>query len=107
MLQDGTKPLGYRRVSDLLVEVANSGLAQSQTISSGRRGYGTQYRLMIPPEMVGNAVSKEWWAAIEKSKAIHDASEQLSKDLGSMSRSAFGRSLGRQRKNQWDSYIGL
>lgn len=44
MMQKGTKPLGYRRVGELLTEMENTGLAVSQTHSKGRHGYGTQYK---------------------------------------------------------------
>jgi hypothetical protein len=42
--------LSHRRVSDLLAELENSGLAVSRTSWQGRHGYGRQYRLMVPPE---------------------------------------------------------
>lgn len=56
ILRDRTKeakPLTYRCVSELLVELQNIGIAISQTASKGRHGYGTQYRLTISPEAVG------------------------------------------------------
>lgn len=44
-LREGIKPLGYRRVAELLVELENLGLAASRAGSKGRRGYGRDYRL--------------------------------------------------------------
>jgi hypothetical protein len=37
--------LSHRRVSDLLAELENSGLAVSRTSWQSRHGYGRQYRL--------------------------------------------------------------
>src|SRR5437588_5887819 len=42
VVPDGTKPLSYRRVSELLTELENTGLVDSQTHSKGRHGYGSQ-----------------------------------------------------------------
>jgi archaeal cell division control protein 6 len=42
--------LSHRRVSDLLAELENSGLAVSRTSWQSRHGYGRQYRLTVPPE---------------------------------------------------------
>lgn len=72
MMQKDTKPLSYRRIVDLLVELKNSGLVNSQTISKGRHGYGTQYRLRFSPEMIGPLVSEEWWKATLESKRKHE-----------------------------------
>jgi len=55
IISKDTKPLSYRRVSELLTELENTGLAVSQTSSKGRHGYGTQYKLTVSPEMVGKA----------------------------------------------------
>lgn len=86
LVQKGTRPLTYRRVSELLTELENTGLAVSQTSSKGRLGYGTQYRLTISPEIVGRAVSKEWWDSVVASKKVADGLEELGKSLQGMSR---------------------
>ncbi len=68
ILSKDEKPLGYRRISEILVDLANTGIALSNTSSKGRGGYGTQYKLTVSPEMVGNTCFAEWWAGIEKRK---------------------------------------
>jgi cell division control protein 6 len=50
--KDG-KQLTYRRFSELLTELENMGLVVSHTSSKGRHGYGTQYKLVVSPEIVG------------------------------------------------------
>ena len=73
-----TKPLSYRRVTDLLVELKNSGLLISKTQSRGRGGYGTEYRLCFSPYRVGQLVDKEWWNdRVRKIQRIDDAEKLL------------------------------
>ena len=55
ILSRDTKPLTYRRIAELLTELENMGLVTSHTSSKGRQGYGTQYKLVVPPEVVGKA----------------------------------------------------
>lgn len=89
LVQEGTRPLTYRRVSELLTELENTGLAVSQTSSKGRHGYGTQYRLTVSPDIVGRAVSEEWWDGVVASRKVTDGLEQLKKSFGMSRRSRF------------------
>jgi cell division control protein 6 len=57
----GQRPVSYRRFSELLKDLENAGLFASDTGSKGRKGYKTEFRLLILPEIVGTAVDKEWW----------------------------------------------
>ena len=50
-LEGKSKLLSYRRVSELLREIKQAGFLTSKTGSSGRHGFGSQYRLTISPEM--------------------------------------------------------
>jgi cell division control protein 6 len=86
LVQKEMRPLTYRRVSELLTELENTGLAVSQTSSKGRHGYGTQYRLTVSPDIVGRAVSKEWWDGVVASKKAADSLEELQKTFHGMSR---------------------
>jgi len=52
--------LTYRRISDLLNELEQAGLAASSARSQGRHGFGKQYRLSIPPEAIGLADPKQF-----------------------------------------------
>ena len=54
-------PLTYRRFSELLKDLENTGLLNSDTRSRGQKGYKTEYILLVMPEIVGNAINKEWW----------------------------------------------
>jgi len=56
-----TYPVSYRRFSELLTDLENSGLLDSQTGSSGRKGYNSKYRLLVQPEIVGHAIDEKYW----------------------------------------------
>jgi cell division control protein 6 len=60
-----TIPLSYRRVSDRLIELKNSGLVDGLTQSQGRAGNTSKYRLTERPEVIGKAISENWWANVE------------------------------------------
>ena len=89
-LQKETKPLSYRRIVDLLVELENTGLVTSRTISRGRGGYGTEYKLKFSPDMVGPLVDKKWWEdAVENKKhseKMDNMMKVFEKPWGSQSR---------------------
>lgn len=54
-------PLKYRRISDLLVELENTGILVSRAYSRGRNGYGKEYKLKMDPSLIGPSVNQEWW----------------------------------------------
>src|SRR5919112_1105375 len=72
ILQDGVKPLTYRRIAELLTELENMGLVISHTSSKGRHGYGTQYKLVVPPEIIGKVCFPDWWSNLVKLQIQHD-----------------------------------
>jgi cell division control protein 6 len=75
ILEGGTtKPLTYRRIAELLTELENMGLVISHTSSKGRHGYGTQYKLVVPPEAIGKVCFPDWWSDLVQRKIQHDKS---------------------------------
>ena len=100
-----SKPLGYRRVSELLTELENTGLVISQTSSHRRHGYGTQYKLVVSPEMVGKAVSSEWRAGLVKQKIAHEGTTELSDAFAT--KSPLSHNLKKMAQKSWDQYVGL
>lgn len=77
----GVKLLGYRRVSELLVELENCGVAESKKSLNGRHGNGVQYRLTYPAELVGKACLPELWRdKVESKKGIRP--ENYEDDFG-------------------------
>jgi len=80
------KPLSYRRVSDLLVELENSGLVVSRAYSRGRNGYGKEYKLTVSPDLVGPAVDKKFYDSLVKDKVIMDKTKEIQKEMKSLGR---------------------
>ena len=74
ILKEGTKPLTYRRIAELLTELENMGFVTSHTNSKGRHGYGTQYKLVVPPEAIGKVCFPDWWSDLVQKKIQHDNS---------------------------------
>jgi len=64
------KGLSYRRISDILSELTQGGILHSNTRSSGRHGYGTQYELRIPPDMILK-IYKELFEKLQEDKKRH------------------------------------
>lgn len=115
------KPLTYRRVSELLGELVNAGLAVSATQSRGRHlGYGTRYRLTVSPELIGSTCFPDWWKGIAEMKRRHEKELQESRQrrfetaMGqalqdpyySVPRILTLRSLEEQEKTRWKEFVG-
>ncbi|MCZ6581638.1 MAG: hypothetical protein O6761_00480, partial [Thaumarchaeota archaeon] len=92
LLSKEQKALSYRRIVDLIVEIENSGLVDSKTISKGRRGYGNEYKLKLSPNLVGPHVSEKWWKSVMERKTIQDKADQSLPTLGN---SSYAKSLKR------------
>jgi cell division control protein 6 len=96
----------------------NTGLTVSHTASKGRQGYGTQYKLTLSPEIVGNACFPDFWKKIEENKKRHELDLEQRKSLdgmfGSRSKNSFFsstnglvKSLRQDADNEWKDYVGL
>ena len=57
----GTEPVSYRRCSELLTDLENTGLVTSKTGSKGRKGYSSEFSLVVDPEIIGDLINKKWW----------------------------------------------
>jgi archaeal cell division control protein 6 len=117
IMSKDSNPLTYRRFSELLTELENMGLVISHTSSKGRHGYGTQYKLVVPPEVVGKVCgSVDWWDEIERIKKEHNRQVE-SESLFSLKdyQTLFGKqstilgSLVGQKSDDdsWKDYVGL
>lgn len=109
IFSEGKKPLTNRRVSELLTELVNTGLATSQTLSSGRRGYGTQYRLTVSPEIVGKACFPEWWENVMERKKENDELREKVNEAGPISKSSpfytMRKILEAKLQEDWKEFI--
>lgn len=112
LLRKDVRPLTYRRVAELLVELENVGLAVSRAGSKGRHGYGRQYRLAVPPEAVGTAAFAEWWKILVEQKRKHEDeagnyaayADDLNRPKGER---AFYRGCVQSAGEEWKEFVGL
>lgn len=114
ILQEGIKPLTYRRIAELLTELENMGLVISHTSSKGRHGYGTQYKLVVPPEAIGKACFPDWWNDLVQRKVQHDQ-KRLSSIFGSEhhrstlfnNKSSLSSLFSSMDEDHWKEFVGL
>lgn len=68
LLPKDPKPVSHRRFSELLKEIETSGIITSQTGSQGRKGYFSQFRLVVPAEIVGETCFPKYWEDLKGKK---------------------------------------
>jgi cell division control protein 6 len=111
--EDNTKPLTYRRISELLTELENMGLVISHTSSKGRHGYGTQYKLVVPPEVIGKVCFPDWWSDLVQRKIQHDKSASSIFNSRSHHSTSFNNKNGlsglidSMNEDIWNEFVGL
>lgn len=103
---DTSALLSYRRISEFLTELENSGLAISETSSKGRRGYGKQYKLVVLPETVGNICFPKFWESIEEKKSEHEKGYQFPLESTSKNFKDLEKTLRQSVEQSWDDYVG-
>lgn len=105
LLSKETKPLTYRRISELLTEIENTGITVSQTASKGRYGYGTRYRLTMLPVILGYIVNKDAWKSVQENKIKREeyTKSPVYKHPGSV-RAIWDKSESDQN---WKRYVGV
>ncbi len=94
----------------MLVELVNSGITISQTISKGRQGYGSQFRLTVDPNLIGISCFPERWKRIVNAKAAHDVM-QKSQNMSSHGKRNSSLSnlcdiLDFNAEKNWNDYVG-
>jgi len=57
----GIEPVSYRRFSELLKDLENTGIITSKTGSRGQKGYRSEFSLIVDPEIIGEQFDKDWW----------------------------------------------
>jgi len=110
IIQKDSHQISYRRFSEMLVELVNSGIAVSQTISKGRHGYGSQFKLTSDPELIGNACFSDWWSSLVKTKTSHDASKKSQNFLSFGKRksglSNLYKTMHSNNNDLWNDFVG-
>ncbi len=102
--------ISYRRFSEMLVELVNSGIAISQTISKGRKGYGSQFKLTAEPQLIGLSCFTKWWKSVEDVKIFHDAEQKYRDTLSFRKKNShlsnLHNLLDSSNKESWKKYVG-
>ncbi len=113
LLQEGTRLLTYRRIAELLTELENMGLVISHTSSKGRHGYGTQYKLVAPPEAIGKVCFPDWWNDLVQRKIHHDKSASSIFNSKNYHSTLFNNKNGLNgfinsiNEDSWNKFVGL
>ena len=61
--------------------------------SRGRKGYGTEYMLLMPLDLVGSAIGERWWKSQVENQKTQNLIDDLQKNFRSRGRSRFPYSL--------------
>jgi archaeal cell division control protein 6 len=110
---EDTKSLTYRRIAELLTELENMGLVTSHTSSKGRHGYGTQFKLVVPPEAIGKVCFPDWWSDLVQRKIQHDKSVSTMFNSKNYHSTLFNDKKGlsglinSMNEDSWNEFVGL
>ncbi|NHH96808.1 hypothetical protein DYY66_2184 [Candidatus Nitrosotalea sp. FS] len=106
---DGAQPLSYRRVSEILREMEDTGLVLSQISSRGRHGYGKQYKLEMPLHVVGRKLNANWWFGLLEAEKMHKRMMKYMRKTGDLSEKQKNRiernEAVDEKEKHWDSYV--
>lgn len=97
------KPVGYRRVAELLNELENTGFTVSQTGSKGKYGYGTQHKLTIDPEIMIKTIYPEIWENLVANKKQFDEVLHGPKLYSRDAKAQWDRF---DSKKEWEKFVG-
>ncbi|MEO9307241.1 MAG: AAA family ATPase [Nitrososphaera sp.] len=118
LVGDTVKQLTYRRVSELLTDLENTGVVKAHTASMGRHGYGTQFKLAYNPEIIGELCFADAWNEIAKRKKEHDTYLKERSSYGTMT-TVDGLTVKYNKNNyaslflfeqediKWTKYVGV
>lgn len=102
--------ISYRRFSEMLVELVNSGVAVSQTVSKGRQGYGSQFKVTTDPEIIGTSCFSDWWPSLVKAKRSHESSQDspnfLSLGKTDPFLSGWKKQMDSHNEDSWNDFVG-
>jgi cell division control protein 6 len=88
-------------------------LITSHTSSNGRHGYGTQYKLVVPPEVIGKVCFPDWWSDLVQRKIQHDKSVSSMFNSKNYHSTLFNNKKGlsglidSMNEDSWDEFVGL
>ena len=101
-LEKGIKSVTNRRFSELLKDLDNTGIVESVTQSKGRQGYGSEFKLCVLPETIGNICAKKWWDenVVKKKKQQQNLASMSKPKRGDMFYDLY-KKLDKMNSNTW------
>ena len=97
------RPLGYRRISELLIDLENTGLVRYHTASRGKYGRDTRFKLMDLPETVGAKCSLNEWKTVvlKKKERMRELEEMSAPSIGRNPKSTAFKMLAKMKDDDW------
>lgn len=109
LVPSSIKPLSYRRISELMIDLENSGLVKHHTASRGRYGRDTQFKTIELPETVGEICFPDSWKSLvsKKKERMEEIEEMSMPGIGRDSKSAAFKMLAKMKEDDWNKFIGV
>lgn len=108
-IPSSVKPLGYRRISELLVDLENTGLVKYHTASRGKYGRDTRFKIMDLPETVGEICFPDVWKmlVLKKNEHTRELEEMSMSSIGRNPKSAAFKMLAKMKDDDWKKFVGI
>lgn len=109
LVPSSIKPLSYRRISELMIDLENSGLVKHHTASRGRYGRDTQFKTTELPETVGEICFPDSWKGIvsKKKERIKEIEEMSTPGIGRNPKSTAFKMLSKMKEDDWNKFVGV
>lgn len=103
------KPLGYRRISELLIDLENTGIVKYHTASRGKYGRDTRFKIMDLPETVGETCFSDAWkkVVLKKKERMQELEEMSTPSIGYNPKSAAFKMLAKMKEDEWNKFVGV
>ena len=108
-IPDKVRPLAYRRVSELLIDLENTGIVKYNTSSHGRYGRDTQFTLTELPETVGAICFPDAWKNVVTRKREYEEEMEKIATPGMLHdpKSVASKMLAKMKQEEWKEFVGV
>src|SRR5215212_3758908 len=78
-----------------------------------RKGYGTKYKLVVPPDAIGKVCFPDWWSDLVQRKIQHDKSISSMFNSKNYHSTLFNNKKGlsglinSMNEDSWNKFVGL
>lgn len=107
LVSSKVKQLSYRRISQILIDLENTGLVRYHTASRGSYGRDTQFKLTDLPETVGATCFADAWKEIVLRKEMHvlEMKKLSMPDILYDPKSARAKLYIKQKEDEWQEFV--